>query len=76
MRGDDKESRKGVIVRQSNDSLHDGEGLPEASVQGRGVIVTWFLEYDERGGCGSPHGCRGELGGMRGCEVEEQEECM
>ena len=32
------------------------------------MIVTWFVECDERGGCGGPHGCRGEPGGMRGCE--------
>ena len=66
--GDDEESRKGVVVRQSNDLLYGGEGLLETSVQGSGVIITRFVECDECGGCGDLHGCRGELGGMRGCE--------
>jgi len=63
VRGDDVETRKEVVVHQSNDALCGGEGLPEASIQCC-IIITRFVECDERGGCGDLSGHRGETGLM------------
>jgi len=62
--GDDVETHKEVVVHQSNDALRGGEGLLEAVVQRRVVLVSWFVECDERGGCGDPSGCRGKPRGV------------
>jgi hypothetical protein len=56
VKGDNVEPRKEVVVCQSNDALHGGEGLPKASFEHCGIIVALLVESDECSGCGDPSG--------------------
>jgi hypothetical protein len=67
VKGDDVEPHEEIVVQQSNDMLHSGEGLPGASIKHCSIFITQLVEHDECSGCGDERGCRGEPGGMQDC---------
>ena len=73
VRGDHVEPREEVVVRQSNDALCGGEGLPEAHIECRGIVTARLVECDECRGRGDPSGHRGEAGCGQDCESGKQE---